>query len=874
MKKISFILLTTCTLIFPQLNRVYAQAIQPVQKSWEFFQQDRDIYTFVPISDLFTNIPVGTDLSSAITVSIDNKTVLELDEIVYRTFNKRTEIGLKQLKDKSGTANIVVKLTYEGQEYTNDQLVYTIYTMKLFDDESWVAPGKADSIPVLANDLSAVGLNLSTFQILSEPIYGSARIGTVKDKWGNMQTGIIYEANADVPNYSQEVIRYQISDNDGQTQEAQLTQRIHHNPYVSKIIEYMPAPGQFTNESGWGTPSAAEKIVTRTGGVSLGGFGGYIILGFDQPIVNRPQNPYGVDFQIKGNSFTANLYGVWTEAGAVQVMKDKNNNGIPDDGDWYELAGSDYYLSTTKRNLKMTYYNPKYDTRFTVPWRTNQGINGAMRTNQFHNHSYFPDPFIFGSDPDSITYTGNMIKGCINLSSPSYVQNHRAQLFGYVDNRGYNRTNLTRALNPYYNDENGNAIDGFDLNWAVDRNGNHVALDSVHFVRIYTALNQDGGWLGELSTEVLEGAITTPDPNYVPRDYYAHYVSIPQLKILNGQTLQYEGFLFKNGRPSSEGTPQWSLSNAEVGTIDQNGLFTATAVGDTKIIFRQKEGLPADTAMLRVVELKKVLIQMEGNASTVSNDTTNVLINEKIYINVECEDNITEKLNNRLANRYTYETFNWTTTHPEIGTIKNGLFHAKQAGQTKLYVRPSTRPDLVDSIVVNVGEIPELRLKRDEIRLAENQLEGTLSASDLFEKSDKATIFLKKITSDKDFFTANLKGNSLVYIYPAAQNAEVTLNIDAEYHHEKKTYQVRLKKDIGTGIAFKPTDETLSLYPNPASHTLSINASGSVVICNTAGVKMYSNPHYSSGTPINLSNWADGIYFVNVNGTTLKLVKN
>ena len=103
---------------------------------------------------------------------------------------------------------------------------------------------------------------------------------------------------------------------------------------------------------------------TKGGTLSLGSFGGYVIYGFDQPIMNNPKNPYGVDFTIKGNSFVANIYGVWTEPGAVQVCQDLNGNGVPDPEEpWYELAGSDYWLSTTKRNARMTYYNPNYDKR-------------------------------------------------------------------------------------------------------------------------------------------------------------------------------------------------------------------------------------------------------------------------------------------------------------------------------------------------------------------------------------------------------------------------------------------------------------------------------------------------------------------------------
>lgn len=209
----------------------------------------------------------------------------------------------------------------------------------------------------------------------------------------------------------------------------------------------------------------------------------------------------------------------------------------------------------------MTYYNPNYDKRYTVPWTLKytdkdgkeQMEAGAVLTNQFHQQSYYPDPFDFGCDRDSVTFEGVIIRSSLDMSAPSYIEFYRAPAFGYCDNRGYNKTDLTIAQNPYYNDENGNAADGFDISWAVDKDGNHVELDHVDFVKVYCAGSANAGWLGEWSTEVLGIGITTPDPDYVPQDHYLNYIGITQLQVIQGQECQFEGFLFKTDGLSQRG---------------------------------------------------------------------------------------------------------------------------------------------------------------------------------------------------------------------------------------------------------------------------------------------------------------------------------
>ena len=42
----------------------------------------------------------------------------------------------------------------------------------------------------------------------------------------------------------------------------------------------------------------------------------------------------------------------------------------------------------------------------------------------------------------------------------------------------------------------------FDIDWAVDEQGNHVDLAEINYIKVVTGLFQYCGWLGETSTEV------------------------------------------------------------------------------------------------------------------------------------------------------------------------------------------------------------------------------------------------------------------------------------------------------------------------------------------------------------------------------------
>lgn len=250
--------------------------------------------------------------------------------------------------------------------------------------------------------------------------------------------------------------------------------------FINKIFEYAPAPGQFIGES-TGTLEGVNSIVgTRSGLVSLGAYGGYIVFGFDHSIINQT----GADLAVYGNPIPEPK--AWSEPGVVMVSQDENGNGVPDDN-WYELAGSGYVSPATIRNYKITYYNPKGVSR--VPWKDSKGQTGTVEINEFHDHSYYP---AFAANQDSLTFEGTLLVPTFGVQDGIYV--NQALAWGYADNYSTDDMKDSYAKNQY---------NSFDLSWAIDKNGTPVTLKAIDFVKVYTGQNSVGSdIMGEVSTEI------------------------------------------------------------------------------------------------------------------------------------------------------------------------------------------------------------------------------------------------------------------------------------------------------------------------------------------------------------------------------------
>lgn len=289
--------------------------------------------------------------------------------------------------------------------------------------------------------------------------------------------------------------------------------------YITKVIDFMPAVGQFTNtlpayEEGDTQETMNGKVLAAIGHnnrgmISLGGFGGYVVVGFDHTIENKA----GLrDFRVLGNAFNSVSnpnpdapQGGSCEPGIIKVAYDQNKNGMPDEEEWYEIAGSahedpageEWYQMALNagnevnlyRDYEITYYRPESEPESQEEWSTyirwedNQGNSGYKVKNQFYGQPYFPQWY----EGDELTFRGTCLpqNGIDESGQGSYFVLYQFR-YGYADN----------AVNA--SDES-----AIDIDWAVNDKGQRVHLPGVDFIKIYTGVNQENGWLGENSTELM-----------------------------------------------------------------------------------------------------------------------------------------------------------------------------------------------------------------------------------------------------------------------------------------------------------------------------------------------------------------------------------
>lgn len=271
------------------------------------------------------------------------------------------------------------------------------------------------------------------------------------------------------------------------------------SPYSTTVYEYIPAPGQFINDTrGDAGMTGAETVPAAASAwaqgrlalqryVSLGAFGGHIIVGFDHSIMAGSAE---YDILIGGNAIRSTIGGS-NEPGIVWVMQDINGNGLPDD-EWYRLKGSDDNSPGAVTDYCVTYYRPASPHTYTL-WSDNMGNSGQVD----YCGAYHSQPFYYPLWIAQECYTlhGFLLPPNNSLDAVTGMWNNAAYGWGYADNMGSD----SFSADP---ETGAGQRNGFRISNAVCADGTPVELKYIDFIKVQTGVMAKSGPLGEVSTEV------------------------------------------------------------------------------------------------------------------------------------------------------------------------------------------------------------------------------------------------------------------------------------------------------------------------------------------------------------------------------------
>lgn len=251
--------------------------------------------------------------------------------------------------------------------------------------------------------------------------------------------------------------------------------------FASRVFDYSPGDGQFVNDPNFNDPVRALGAPIGGGTfdpdqsklVTLGGHGGSITLGFDGTVRDDPNNPFGLDCIIFGNSFYlgGNPNVRFGEAAIIEISRDDNGNGIPDDA-WYLIPGSDLF---DPMNQRRNGFFVLPDDPYASPPLWNRNTDGT--------ESYWG----YGD------VTPVLLRGDLDGDNVVDDPDLRAELFYTVPDDPF-----TVGITP-----GSGGGDAFDIGWAIDSVTNErVFPGGFDFIRITTGADGDAGQFGEVSTEI------------------------------------------------------------------------------------------------------------------------------------------------------------------------------------------------------------------------------------------------------------------------------------------------------------------------------------------------------------------------------------
>ena len=268
-----------------------------------------------------------------------------------------------------------------------------------------------------------------------------------------------------------------------------------------------------------------------------------MVFAFDHTVVNVPDAP---DFKIfsRVNVTTPDadpsLQRVLSNSspGIVWVAFDANNNGRPDETEWYELyrpttnefmtpqpkRTANYRITYTQNEIPAPYSGARLDSAlardYKIPehilWEAHTELNNSDENVpvkaqssgyipklkfdvydpssklQFQDKEYWP---LWRKEQTSISFTGTLLpdNGEEEWSKVNDGSGEKLQV-----------TSQRWVVAGAYADNHPNTT--FDISWAVDKDGQPVHLPGIQFVKVQTGVNLQLGHNGSSCTEI-QGAV-------------------------------------------------------------------------------------------------------------------------------------------------------------------------------------------------------------------------------------------------------------------------------------------------------------------------------------------------------------------------------
>ena len=440
-----------------------------------------------------------------ITATLDNQETAPVNGVIISP-SSPLELGTTSVDISYGNHTVSIPVTVTPDTSISD---VTILNGQMFSNLNWTN----GTITTLENKYRAVCLYDEEYATYTFKLKNSVEV-YVGDEKATINDGLCTIQLT--PDGSEQIIRVQGAApyETTQTDYSFTTYQQSLSGMPTRVDDYLCVASQYTNGAGLGpyginpistlrgyNTTGEESGFVTTSPTSLGNFGGYITYYFEDGFSDNPNNPYGIDFIVYGNSYDGSSE--FAEPGQVSVSTD----GVT----WYNLAGSLHYEDSTIWNETVTYHQDG-------TWELSSGGQGILRNN-WPRQDYYPLHTWSDSNTQQIVLSGvrlrsSSINEVFSGANPPYPD------FGYADCGDEGEDN--HADNPYlgtvvrgvdnriYSDR----TDGFDLAWAVDAEGmpvNPVRFENgVHYVRVQTASFLNNGNIGEKSTEVHMVRVAQP----------------------------------------------------------------------------------------------------------------------------------------------------------------------------------------------------------------------------------------------------------------------------------------------------------------------------------------------------------------------------